>query len=186
MTTCMPLSSHILHVTTSGLDKLRETLAETESRYQDICEQRRIAHDLSGDGWHDNPEFNRLQQMEAFLNGEMKRLLSCIEKSRIFTVMEGSRPVDRVWLGSIVELEIVDDETGNSHCEIWEITGHGESSAPRGLLSYDAPLARAVLTLQPGEWADEISLRGRMVSLQVLALHAHRPEVSPFMREVQA
>lgn len=176
MTTPATLSHAVLHVTEAGLARLRRQLADTESRYRDICEQRRVAHELSGDGWHDNPEFNRLQQMEAFLNTEIKRLLQNLERARIFTVSDGNRPVDRVWLGSVVTLEIVDDDSGETCEETWEITGHGDSHAADGLLAYDAPLAAAVLTLGIDEWAEEVALRGRSVSVRVATLHAWRAE----------
>ena len=42
------------------------------------------------------------------------------------------------------------------------------------MLAYDAPLAKVILTLEPEDWADEVSLRGRMVSIQVLKLYAKR------------
>lgn len=176
MTTPIPNANTFLHVTAEGLVRLRQRLQETEARYQDICEQRRVAHELSGDGWHDNPEFNRLQQMESFLNSEMMRLLTDLDRARIFTVGDESRPVDRVWLGSVVTLEIMDDDSGNSHEETWEITGHGESDAARGMLAYDSPLAAAVLTLSLEDWADEVALRGKSVSVRVVALHATRLE----------
>ena len=93
-------------VSEQGFIALQEQLNKTQARYLEVCEQRRIAHELSGDGWHDNPEFNRQQQMEAFLNGEVKRLLQTLEKAKIFTVQEHARPLDKVWLGSVVELEV--------------------------------------------------------------------------------
>ena len=116
-------------VSEQGFIALQEQLNKTQARYLEVCEQRRIAHELSGDGWHDNPEFNRQQQMEAFLNGEVKRLLQTLEKAKIFTVQEHARPLDKVWLGSVVELEVTQCLTGNTHHEIWEIVGHGESNA---------------------------------------------------------
>ncbi len=165
-----------IHVTESGFVRLQQLLKDTEKRYLDVCEQRRIAHDLSGDGWHDNPEFNRQQQMEAFLNGELKRLLQVLEKARVFTVQEGFRPIDRVWLGSVVDIEIIDEDTGDSIVESWEITGHGESDAQHKCLAYDAPLARAILTLQAQDWSDEFEIRGKLVTAQVLALYKFRQQ----------
>ncbi|MBK6757388.1 MAG: hypothetical protein IPG70_07080 [Moraxellaceae bacterium] len=55
---------------------MQQQLQQTEARYLEVCEQRRIAHDLSGDGWHDNPEFNRQQQMEAFFEWRAKALIA--------------------------------------------------------------------------------------------------------------
>ena len=62
--------------------------------------------------------------------------------------------------------------------ETWEITGHGESDQQRRMLAYDAPLAKAILTLEPKDWADEISLRGRMVSIEVVKLYDQRQQSS--------
>lgn len=126
-------------VSEQGFIALQEQLNKTQARYLEVCEQRRIAHELSGDGWHDNPEFNRQQQMEAFLNGEVKRLLQALEKAKIFTVQEHARPLDKVWLGSVVEVEISHCLSGNSHHEMWEIVGHGESNAELKKLVYDVP-----------------------------------------------
>ena len=176
MTTPINNTNAILHVTADGLERIRMRLLETKARYQDICEQRRVAHELSGDGWHDNPEFNRLQQMEAFLNGDTMRLITDMDRARIFSVSDENRPVDRVWLGSVVTLEIIDDDSGDAHHETWEITGHGESDAAKGLLAYDSPLAASVLTLSPEDWAEEVALRGKSVSVRVVALHARRAE----------
>lgn len=163
-------------VSEQGFIALQEQLNKTQARYLEVCEQRRIAHELSGDGWHDNPEFNRQQQMEAFLNGELKRLLQTLEKAKIFTVQEHARPLDKVWLGSVVEVEITHCLSGNSHHEIWEIVGHGESNAELKKLAYDVPLARAMLTLQVDDCSDEFVLRGEEVFISVVKLYASRQQ----------
>ena len=178
MSSYLNVNSNMVHVTEKGFSRLKQHVIDTEKRYLDVYEQRRVAHDLSGDGWHDNPEFNRQQQMEAFLNIELKRLLQSLDQARVFVVQDGCRPVERVWLGSVVDINIVDDETGDEVQETWEITGHGESDQQRRMLAYDAPLAKAILPLEPQDWADEISLRGRMVSIEVVKLYDQRQQSS--------
>lgn len=168
----------IVHVTQTGLARLQQQLHETEQRYLEVCEQRRIAHDLSGDGWHDNPEFNRQQQMEAFLNGELKRLLDNLDKARVFSIEEGRRPVEQVYLGSVVDIEITDNMTGKSEVETWEITGHGESDGTQKRLAYDVPLASAILGLAVEDCSDEFELRGKEVFVTVLKLYHSRQQSS--------
>jgi transcription elongation GreA/GreB family factor len=178
MSSYLNASNNMIHVTDTGLVRLQQQLQQTEARYLEVCEQRRIAHDLSGDGWHDNPEFNRQQQMEAFLNGELKRLLQAIDKARVFSVQEGSRPVNRVYLGSVVDIEITNNITGDSHIETWEITGHGESDGTQKRLAYDVPLARAIFNLGLDDCSDEFELRGTEVFATVVKLYASRQQSS--------
>lgn len=168
------LNPEILHVSEHGLAMLREQLSSLEARYEDVCEQRRIAHELSGDGWHDNPEFNRQQQMEAFLNTEIKDLLGKIKNAQLFRLAENNRPKDRVWLGSVIEMEVVDEITGDSRMDRWEITGYGESDPKRRCLSYNTPLAKHILTLEEKEWSDEFQLGDQRVSVQICRLFDSR------------
>ena len=60
MSSYLNVNSNIVHVTEKGFSRLKQHVIDTEKRYLDVCEQRRVAHDLSGDGWHDNPEFKAL------------------------------------------------------------------------------------------------------------------------------
>ena len=172
MSSYLNASNNMIHVTDTGLVRLQQQLQQTEARYLEVCEQRRIAHDLSGDGWHDK------QQMEAFLNGELKRLLQAIDKARVFSVQEGSRPVNRVYLGSVVDIEITNNITGDSHIETWEITGHGESDGTQKRLAYDVPLARAIFNLGLDDCSDEFELRGTEVFATVVKLYASRQQSS--------
>ena len=46
--------------------------------YADIRAQRQVAFELSGDGWHVNPEFYRAQHMEAKRKREIKKLVDIL------------------------------------------------------------------------------------------------------------
>lgn len=65
---------------------------------------------------------------------------------------------------------------GNTHHEIWEIVGHGESNAELKKLAYDVPLARAMLTLQVDDCSDEFVLRGEEVFISMVKLYASRQQ----------
>ncbi|MBK6757389.1 MAG: hypothetical protein IPG70_07085 [Moraxellaceae bacterium] len=107
------------------------------------------------------------------MNGELKRLLQAIDKARVFSVQEGSRPVNRVYLGSVVDIEITNNITGDSHIETWEITGHGESDGAQKRLAYDVPLARAIFNLGLDDCSDEFELRGTEVLQRWLSCMPH-------------
>ncbi len=171
-----PLNTNWVYVSEQGFAALKQQLETTQARYAEVCEQRRIAHELSGDGWHDNPEFNRQQQMEAFLNGELKRLLENFQKAKIIYIQEGARPTQAVTIGSVVEVEISPALSGDSHLEVWEIVGHGESNAELKKLAYDVPLARAMMNLQVDDCSDEFELRGQEVFVSINKLFASRQQ----------
>ena len=70
-------------MTAKGLAQLQQLLQEKQSVYAEIRDQRQLAFELSGDGWHDNPEFNRMQQFEANINHQVKELTERIEQVRL-------------------------------------------------------------------------------------------------------
>lgn len=91
-----------LLLTPAGLVRLRERLADKFAEYEDIRAQRQVAFELSGDGWHDNPEFNRAQQMEANCNREIKKLSDMLTSAQVIEIGAGRRPTDVVEVGSLV------------------------------------------------------------------------------------
>lgn len=91
-----------LLLTPAGLVRLRERLADKFAEYEDIRAQRQVAFELSGDGWHDNPEFNRAQQMEANCNREIKKLSDMLTSAQVIEIGAGRRPTDAVEVGSLV------------------------------------------------------------------------------------
>ncbi|MDB5971056.1 MAG: transcription elongation factor, GreA/GreB, C-term family protein [Hydrocarboniphaga sp.] len=117
----MPLSSHPNYVTPRGLRLLRERF--------DTC-QRRLA--LIGDAPLHAGERSSLQRELRWLQA---RLLAAIELSS-----EPDYRPERVAFGHCIEL--VELESGTRHR--YRIVGEDEADPAEGLLSWVAPLARAV------------------------------------------
>lgn len=140
----------LIHVSEAGLERLQRELAHKHDEYARICEERRAAHELSGDGWHDNPHFNHLQQLEANLNHQIVECQSRLERARLFTPPV-QPPTDQVRLGSIVLLG-VEDERGYRE-EWWEIVAWGDTDRHSRQLGYETPLAQALLGLEIEEKA---------------------------------
>lgn len=163
-----------LILTSDGLARLQIRLKHKLEEYNDIRAQRQVAFELSGDGWHDNPEFNRAQQMEANCNREIKKLADMLTLRQVVEVIEGQRPRDTVAVGSLVSFVRWGDE-GSSPEETWEIGGHGDSNPDQHRVAYDAPLGAALFGLKVGEYAEEIQLGDRQIDLEIIALHASHP-----------
>jgi len=166
--------THPLLLTRAGVARLQERLRRKLAEYDDIRAQRQVAFELSGDGWHDNPEFNRAQQMEANCNHEIKRLTEQLDQAQTIEVLDGQRPVDQVTVGSLVTF-IRWGARGPGQEETWEIGGHGDSDPARRCVAYDAPLGAALFGLQVGEYAEGVRLGDGLVDLEVVALHASEP-----------
>ncbi len=162
-----------LILTSTGIVRLQARLKRKLAEYDDIRAQRQIAFELSGDGWHDNPEFNRAQQMEANCNREIKKLSDMLNHGQVVEVIEGHRPRDSVSVGSLVTFVRWSDE-GCSAEETWEIGGHGDSQPDQRCVAYDAPLGAALFGLKVGEYAEEVQLGDRSVDLEIIALHPSR------------
>jgi transcription elongation factor GreA len=162
-----------LLLTRDGLARLQARLARKLAEYEDIRAQRQVAFELSGDGWHDNPEFNRAQQLEANCNHEIKRLTDQINQARLVEIVEGRRPTDCVAVGSLVTFVRWGDD-GPGRAETWEIGGHGDSDPAHNRVAYDAPLGEALFGLQAGEYAEQVRLGDSLLDLQLVELHPGR------------
>lgn len=164
----------ILILTPAGFARLQERLVRKLDEYEDIRAQRQVAFELSGDGWHDNPEFNRAQQMEANCNREIKKLNDMLALGRVVEIVEGVRPTCEVAVGSLVTF-VRWGEDGPANQETWEIGGHGDSDPKHRRVAYDAPLGAALLGLKAGEYAEEVQLGEELIDLEIVALHPGHP-----------
>jgi transcription elongation factor GreA len=164
-----------VYVTPLGLERLTARLAEQRRRHEEICEQRALAHELSGDGWHDNPHFNYLQQMEANSTWKIRELEDLVARVRVVEVEEGRRPTSNVRLGSLVTISACDKVTGEEREQTIEIVGHQESDPKAGRVAYDSPLGRALLGRRAGE-CFEVRLPDARLEVEIVELHARRDE----------
>jgi len=152
-----------LYVTPAGLARLHSDLELRLSELRDICAARDEAFELSGDGWHDNPHFNKMQQDEVAKNRQIAELRSQIQGAVLFAAEDGRRPTKRVALGAIVLLAV--REPGEPKRErLVEIVAYGESDPSRGRFAYNTPVARGLLGLEPG---DESEGPGRKTTAQL-------------------
>jgi transcription elongation factor GreA len=162
-------SLHVHYVSRAGRDKLQAALADAVDAYQEICRQRQLAFELSGDGWHDNPHFNHLQQLEANGTHKIAELRELLARTQIFEVADGKRPTDRARLGSIAYIEVSNLATGQLSTRVIEIVGFQEGDESGARVSYDAPLAKVLLGKRPGDVV-ETHLPGGRVEIELVEL----------------
>ena len=138
-------------MTVTGLVNAKGRLKQKSVEYDELRKERAIAHDLSGDGWHDNPHFNRLQQLEADKSREVAMLRTVVDTARLVVIDTENRPVDAVRIGSLVQIEHQDSGNDARHAQTWEIVGYDESDPLLGLLAYNTPLGQALIGKEEGE-----------------------------------
>ena len=167
-----------IYVTASGFQKLQQQLVNKQAEYAPVREHRQVAFELSGDGWHDNPEFNRMQQLEASLNHSVKQLTEQLDRVCLISIDDAARPCHQVGIGSIVSLRRWAHDSDSASDECWEIVGYDETNLPQQQLAYNAPLAMAVLGLRVDDVAEDLVIGTRCWDIEVLALYADRQQAA--------
>lgn len=163
-------------MTQIGYQNLLQKITEKEKEYDQIRDHRQVAFELSGDGWHDNPEFNRMQQLEANLNHTLKTLTDRLETLKIIEIQDAMRNTQQVEIGSIVHLRRYDLADDSEQDEIWEIRGFDETDLKQQHLAYNAPLALQMMHLHVGDVAEEVQLGSRHFDIEVVKLFKTRQQ----------
>ena len=163
-------------MTQVGYQNLLAKIAEKEKEYDQVRDHRQIAFELSGDGWHDNPEFNRMQQLEANLNHTLKTLMERLESMKFIEISDFTRNTQQVEIGSIVHLRRYDLADDSEQNEVWEIRGFDETDLTQKYLAYNAPLAEKVMHLHVGDMAEEVQIGSRHFDIEVIKIFANRKQ----------
>ena len=161
-------------MTQVGYQNLLAKIAEKEKEYEQVRGHRQVAFELSGDGWHDNPEFNRMQQLEANINHQIKELTVRIEQVRLIDIHDGMRPTTTVGIGSIIKIaRWIGDEPQH---ETWELRGYDETDVNEQVLGYNTPLAQWIMHAKAGDYIEDVSMGGQVFDIEVMTLYRSRQE----------
>jgi len=163
-------------MTQVGHQNLLVKIAEKEKEYEQIRDHRQVAFELSGDGWHDNPEFNRMQQLEVNLNHTLKTLSDRLESMKLIEISDFMRNTQQVEIGSIVYLRRYDLADDSEHEEVWEIRGFDETDLSQKHLAYNAPLAEKIMHLHVDDIAEEVQIGSRHFDIEVVKIFANRKQ----------
>lgn len=158
-----------IFVSEEGLERLRTKLQQANTELATIRAEKSTAYTQTGDTWHDNPHFNRLEQDEQRKIEEVGELNTLIANAETFSSKQ--RNVSRVQLGSIVHLRRYYLVSGNTDEAVWEVVGYGETNVSKSQVAYDSPMAQTLMGHHVGEVAQSDSPKGR-VEYEVLGLFA--------------
>ncbi|MBB3106121.1 transcription elongation factor GreA [Psychrobacter luti] len=163
-----------IYMTETGFDNLKSLLARKKQEYADVRDHRQVAFEMSGDGWHDNPEFNRQQQLEANLNHTVKELTERLQHARPVNIDPSNRPTNHVAIGSLVSItrwNLNNDINDKGLEETWEIVGFDETDIKAAKIGYNAPLAKSIIGLQVGDVSEQLVLGTQAWEIEVIAIH---------------
>jgi len=163
-----------IYVSQAGLDALKERLTKAQADLKAIRDDKAISYTATGDTWHDNPYFNKLEQDERTKEGEIAELNGLIANARIYST--DKRNTTRVALGSIVHLSRYFKVSSQEEEQVWEVSGYGEIDVPKQRVPYNSPLMQAIMGLHVGETASSASPQGP-VEYEVLAMFANWDDV---------
>lgn len=161
-------------VSSKGFERLKGRFAEKSSQFDEVRAERQRAFEMSGDGWHDNPYFNRLQQQEAEVSRQLAEAKRRVGQAQIVEIQDGQRSVDVVRYGSIVRLRAGDE----GQVEVWEVVGFDEGDVSSRKLSYASPLGRALIGCEPG---DCVEVAGKII--EIISLHGFHGEAFQLVAE---
>lgn len=161
-----------VYVSPLGFARLRADLERAERAHRDACAESARACELSGDGWHDNPYFNQMQQQEAALAREVLRIRKLVDAAVL--VPRPREGADTVEVGMRVRVAVVDVRADRESEHTWEIAGLGETDKASGRIAYDAPLASAILGHGVGDVLG-VEVGGRQLEIEVLELLGASP-----------
>lgn len=148
-----------IYVSDAGFAALKGRLEKAQRELTAITQEKAVAYTQSGDTWHDNPTFNKLEQDEARKAAEVNELSQLIVNAEVYVFQE--RNTKRVQLGSIVHFHRYYEVSGAEEDEVWEIVGYGETNAPKKHVAYNAPMASALISLSKGGTSEAETPRGR-------------------------
>ena len=130
--------------TAEGLDKLKTRLKRIREfdRPKNVAdiEEARAHGDL-----RENAEYHAAKERQGHLAGEMRTIEDKIARARV--IEPGALGHDKIVYGAKVTL--VNTDTDEE--VVYTITGEDEANAKNGLISYKAPIAKALLGKKLGD-----------------------------------
>tara|TARA_Y100000588_G_C14260682_1_gene927472 strand:+ start:2288 stop:2764 length:477 start_codon:yes stop_codon:yes gene_type:complete len=126
-------------MTKRGYDALREELkllkSEERTKVIKAIKKAREFGDLK-----ENAEYHAAKESQSFIEGRINEIQSKLSNSEIIDV-KAMDVKDRVIFGSTVELKNMETKSKVKY----KIVGEDEASVENGMISYKAPIARAII-----------------------------------------
>jgi transcription elongation factor GreA len=148
----LPQGGSIHYLTPAGKVALEKRIVEKQAELDSAMGGIGESTQGGGETWHDNASYDYYTAEVRRLAGELERLKDIARFSVLVDSIE--RNQDIVGLGSIVELK----EPGIEESAFTvQILGKGEGSPHTGQISYESPVARAIMGKKVG---DVVTVKG--------------------------
>lgn len=128
-------------ITLEGKQKIEANIQKLMEELKALREEKVVAYNMTGDTWHDNPYFNKLEQDERSLNTKINEAMEILKNAEI--VNSKGRNTEKIEIGSIVKC--ICTYSDGEEIEILEIVGHGESDINSGKIHYESLVAQNIL-----------------------------------------
>lgn len=136
-----------MKITEEGKKKVQKNIEKMMEDMRLLREEKLRAYSLTGDTWHDNPYFNKLEQDERALTQKIKEAQGILEEAEL--VEEDGHRMEQVDIGSIIKCMCVYPDF--EELEIYEIVGEGESDIASGKIHYQSLVAQNIMGLKVNE-----------------------------------
>ena len=144
------------HFTQKGLELRSKQIETQQEKVKAIGQETGEAAGMNCD-WHDNFGYEDAKRRFEMESANLQRLREAMSAAQLITVEEQR---EEIAIGVTAELS-VDGESRE-----FTIGAYGESDPANGLISYNTPLAKALLKMQAGE-SKRINIGGKSVTVEV-------------------
>jgi transcription elongation factor GreA len=150
-------------ITLKGAELLRSELRKLRSEDRPAI-IRAIAEARSHGDLSENAEYHAAREQQGFIEGRIKEIESRLSTAQV--IDPASLPdTGRVVFGATVELAPVDGAPPVTY----QIVGDDEADIRQGMISFNSPIARAVIGKSPGDEV-EVAAPGGARSFEVIAV----------------
>ena len=119
----------------------QEQIQKLQDSLQKLRAEKSLAYTATGDTWHDNPYFNKLEADERALELEIAKAMSWLTDSEILE--NGNRNMETIEIGSIVKCLCVYPDF--EEILFLEIVGYGETDVDNGKIHYESLIAKNII-----------------------------------------
>lgn len=150
-------------ITKRGEEKLREELRElkSEARPRVIAA---IAEARAHGDLRENAEYHAAKEQQGFIEGRIGEIEGKLSAAQVIDVTKMDAG-GKVIFGSTVKVVDTETEAEFRYC----IVGDDEADSKNGLVSYNSPIARALIGKKEGDVAEVVAPGGRR-ELEILAV----------------
>ena len=144
-------------MTKKGNDALREELRLLKSK-----ERNKVIKEITkarefGD-LKENAEYHAAKEKQSFIEGRIKKIESKLSNAEVIDV-KALNIQDTVVFGSTVELKNI----GSNSLSKYQIVGEDEANIEEGMISYKAPISRAIIGKNLNDVIEFDSIQGQEI-----------------------